>query len=174
MVARWNEGKEPRLTRRVTMMPFGEYLKVPDFLLSQFHGLHAELLQESNKLQPWRPDEFSQRSAAIHEASDFWINWPEETIPHDVRAPKYLAFLRIVLAGRRGELLFMGKEFCLRAGLDELTYALLMIMPAPPIQAAGAETGIAEFLVRPGGRYWRRSMRPCSRITGSWMRSPIS
>jgi hypothetical protein len=42
---------------------------------------------------------------------------------------KMLSHLRITLAGRRGELLFE-PHFCVRAGLDELVYAQIVIMPA--------------------------------------------
>jgi len=42
---------------------------------------------------------------------------------------KILSHLRVMLAGRRGELLFE-PEFSLRAGLDELVYAQLMVIPA--------------------------------------------
>jgi hypothetical protein len=41
------------------------------------------------------------------------------------------------LAGRRGELLFQQSSFCLRAGIDELAYALLAIMPVLAFQAGG-------------------------------------
>jgi hypothetical protein len=40
----------------------------------------------------------------------------------------WLGHLRLMLADRRGELLFQ-QSFCLRTGLDELTYALIMVMP---------------------------------------------
>ena len=142
----------------------GDYLNIPDYLVPSYHGMLAELQQEANELQPWQPDEFSQHSAAIHEAShcvvtaregftlktarifqshgnwlgDFWIDWPEETMHTDLLSPEFMAHLRITLAGRRGELLFLGNEFCLRAGLDELTYALLMIIPALTVQAGEA------------------------------------
>lgn len=145
------------------MVKVNEYLNVPDGLEKSYRGLLNELCQEANDLQRWQPDEFNQHSAAIHEAShcvvvaregyapkdarvfqsdgnwlgDFHIDWPEATMRHDVGSPEFLAHLRIILAGRRGELLFLGDKFCLRAGLDELTYALLMIMPAIMAQTGG-------------------------------------
>jgi hypothetical protein len=60
-------------------------------------------------------------------------------------SPEYLAQLHIVLAGRRGELLFLGDDVCLRAGMDELAYALLMIMPALMLQAQGKRVLRAEL-----------------------------
>ncbi|MHC2578741.1 hypothetical protein ACVI1J_008981 [Bradyrhizobium diazoefficiens] len=145
------------------MVKVNDYLNVPDALMQSYRGLLNELWQEANDLQPWQPDEFDQRSAAIHEAShcvvvaregytpkdarvfqsdgiwlgDFHIDWPEATMRHDVGSPEFFAHLRIILAGRRGELLFLGDKFCLRAGLDELTYALMMIMPAIMAQTDG-------------------------------------
>ena len=38
--------------------------------------------------------------------------------------PEFLVHLRIVLAGRGGELLFWGDDFCLRVGIDELAIEL--------------------------------------------------
>lgn len=133
-----------------------DYLHVPEFLVESYEGLLEELAGEARQLQPWRPNEFDQRAAALHEAShcvvaaregyplksarifrshdnwlgDFWIDRPLRTMHSDMRSPEYLAHLRIALAGRRGELLFRGCEFCLRAGLEELAYVLIMIMPA--------------------------------------------
>jgi hypothetical protein len=135
-------------------------------MVPSYHQAIDELVRESRELQPWRPNEFNQRSAAIHEAShcvvaareglalksaqikctggvwlgDFWLDWPEGTLMSlDMNTPEFLAHLRITLAGRRGELLFLGDDFCLRAGLDELAYASLMILPALVFQAQGNE-----------------------------------
>lgn len=145
------------------MVKVNDYLNIPEPMVASYHGLLDELLQEANELQPWHPGEYSQRSAAIHEAShcvvvaregyalkdarifqsdgnwlgDFHIDWPEATMRQDVGSPEFLAHLRIMLAGRRGELLFLGEKFRLRAGLDELTYALMMIMPAIMVQTGG-------------------------------------
>jgi hypothetical protein len=147
-----------------TPVQVGDYLLIPDFLAPNYHGLLAELQQESLALQPWQPNEFSQHSAALHEAAhcvvaaregyalksarifrgptgtwlgDFWIDWPEKMMTVDTQTPEFLANLRIYLAGRRGELLFLHDRFCLRAGLDELAYALLMIMPCLVAQTDG-------------------------------------
>jgi hypothetical protein len=151
--------------------PINEYLKIPDYMEPSYLGLLEELQRKSRELQPWRPDEFNQRSAAIHEAShcvvaaregcalagarifegsdgtwlgDFEIDRPDE-ICIDLASPELLADLRLVLAGRRGELLFLGDKFCLRAGLDELTYALLLIMPAVSTHAQGNEALMDEL-----------------------------
>jgi hypothetical protein len=128
-------------------------LKVPDILVENYSDLLAELIDEANRLQPPYPGEFNQRDAAIHEAShcvvaaregmplriarirregDVWGGewWSQDGAlvidvlanPHD-----WLAHLRVLLAGRRGELLFQPK-LSLRVGLDELAYALIMVM----------------------------------------------
>jgi hypothetical protein len=125
------------------------YLNVPDFLVESFRGLLTELADEANQIQPWRANQFSQRAAALHEAShcvvatregyplktaaisqqhgvwlgEFWLDIDK----HESDRETLLAHLRITLAGRRGELLFT-QPFCLWAGLDELAYALLIVM----------------------------------------------
>jgi hypothetical protein len=133
------------------MVPFGPYLKVPGPLLDPCVSLLAELANKAAQQQPPFAEEFSQRAAALHEASHCvvaaregfsietaaierqpdgqwegatWINIGE--LRYDGGEP-FLAHLRYTLAGRRGELLFTD-PFCLRAGLDELAYAQLMIM----------------------------------------------
>ncbi|OSI60339.1 hypothetical protein BSZ21_38940 [Bradyrhizobium canariense] len=150
------------------MVKVNDYLNIPDVMVPSYQGLLAEILQEANELQPWHPEEYSQHSAAIHEAShcvvvaregyklktarifqasgnwlgDFFIDWPEATMRHELGSPEFLAHLRIILAGRRGELLFLGKKFCLRAGLDELAYALMMMLPALTARAGGQQAAL--------------------------------
>jgi hypothetical protein len=124
------------------------YLNIPDFLVESFWGLLNELAGEANQIQPPRINEFSQQAAALHDhcvvaaregyplktaaisrqhdsvwLGEFWLDIDQ----YDSNRETLLSHLRITLAGRRGELLFT-KPFCLRAGLDELAYALLIVM----------------------------------------------
>ena len=147
---------------------------MPADLVECYRGLFAELAQEALELQPLRPGEFDQRSAAAHEAAhcvvaaregfalrsarifrgpgawlgEFWIDWPTATMSIDLFGPGLLTQLRIILAGRRGELLFRGDAFSLRAGLDELAYALMMIVPWLAKQSGYAETWNDELYSR--------------------------
>jgi hypothetical protein len=153
-----------QMKQHTRSVPFGDYLLAPGFLLPSMRGLFEELQQEALELQPWRPGEFSRRAAAIHEASHCVVAAREGHVMKSARIfqsplggwigdfeldraggfmsaedPKFLAELRIMLAGRRGELLCFGNKFCLRAGLDELAWALVMIMPMLTVQADGDE-----------------------------------
>jgi hypothetical protein len=134
------------------------YLTVPDIMVKPFRNLFLELVDDADRLQPSYVGEFNQRAAALHEAShcvvsvregyplktaaisrqyghwlgEFWLD--VERLEGDREI--LLAHLRITLAGRRGELLFTD-PFSLRAGLDELAYALLMVI-IPLTEAAHA------------------------------------
>src|SRR5262249_33359029 len=138
------------------------YLKIPERLADPFIGQLNMLVQRANELQPPSANEFSKTAAAIHEASHcvvyaregdilksarIWQDktcWLGETIPiapvdetqewiSPLEEPhRWLSFLRCILAGRRGELL-LKRPFCLRAGLDELAYAQIMILMAFPV-----------------------------------------
>jgi hypothetical protein len=139
---------------RVGMVAVTSYLNLPAFMADSFVNGMDELTKEANERQPPRLGEFTQHAAAIHEAShcvvarsetkklksaSIWRkdgNWFGEFMlagkPEFFRQAeheKILSHLRVILAGRRGELLFE-PEFSLRAGLDELVYAQLMVMPA--------------------------------------------
>jgi hypothetical protein len=132
------------------MVHVGPYLKVPRWAVEPYTGLLTELTGEANQRQPPFAGEFGERAAALHEAShcavavregyplktaaierqrnglwlgEFWLDIPAFTGERET----FLAHLRITLAGRRGELLFTD-PFCMRAGLNELAYALLMVM----------------------------------------------
>lgn len=137
------------IARMVLVTP---YLRLPDFLAKSYRGLLSELVAEADQLQPPYRGEFSQRAAAEHEAShcvvaaregdavtsaaiwstnNGWLGEyvrDQEKVAVDMKSEAFLAHLRITLAGRRGELLFQGNKFCLRAGLEELAYALITVM----------------------------------------------
>jgi hypothetical protein len=139
---------------RAGMVAVTSYLNLPAFMADSFVNGMDELTKEANERQPPRLGEFTHRAAAIHEAShcvvarsegkklksaSIWRkggNWFGEFMLagkseffRQVEHEKILSHLRVILAGRRGELLFE-PEFSLRAGLDELVYAQLMVMPA--------------------------------------------
>jgi len=66
-----------------------------------------------------------------------WISPLDE--PH-----RWLSILRVILAGRRGELLFE-RPFCLWAGLEELAYVQIAVMLVFPSSEAG-QKGLPRFV----------------------------
>lgn len=135
------------------MVFVSSYLNVPDALFVHYQAGLADLIAEAHAVRPHRPGEFTRHAAAVHEAShcviakiegkkpkyaaiwregDDWVGenfvaGKTEEVDFLQDHDKALAYFRITLAGRRGELLFE-PEFCPRAGLDELAYVLTVIM----------------------------------------------
>jgi hypothetical protein len=134
------------------LVPVTPHLNLPGVMTKSYFENLDQLTRKANEKQPPKPGEFTQRAAAIHEASHCVIarlegkklksasiwrkdgKWLGEFLLAGKpefwsrkETEKLLSHLRITLAGRRGELLFE-PEFCLRAGLDELVYSHLMIM----------------------------------------------
>jgi hypothetical protein len=147
---------------RAGMVAVTSYLNLPAVMVDSYVEGMDHATKEANEKQPPKPGEFTQRAAAIHEAShcvvarfeakklksaSIWQkngNWFGEFMlagkPEFFRQAeheKILNHLRVILAGRRGELLFE-PDFSLRAGLEELVYAQLLIMPA--IQGMGLDS----------------------------------
>jgi hypothetical protein len=109
---------------------------------------------EAEQLQPGAP-EFGKSAVAHHEAAHAVIHAREGQTLKSVRIwragahwlgktlldggevimlhepHRLLARLRQIIAGRRGELLFE-RDCCLRVGLDELAYSLIMVMAVFP------------------------------------------
>jgi hypothetical protein len=139
---------------RAGVVAITPYLNLPAFLVDRYVEGMEEMTKQANEKQPPKLGEFTKRAAALHEASHCVVArleakklksasiWPKDgnwfgefmlagkpEFFRQAEHEKMLSHLRITLAGRRGELLFE-PDFCLRAGLDELVYAQLVIMRA--------------------------------------------
>jgi hypothetical protein len=148
-----SKGEHDHPESKVNQISVTPYLRVPASLAAIYRKTLLDTKREADEKQPPKPGEFTQRAAAIHEAShcvvahvegkktkyaaiwrkdgnwfgEHWLAEKSQLIDTKEEPEKALASLRITLAGRRGELLFE-PEFCLRAGLDELVFAQLMII----------------------------------------------
>jgi hypothetical protein len=143
------------------------YLKVPDIMVASFNQRMAHLVDEASRLRPPRFGEFAQQAAAIHEAAHCVIaaregltmryvqiarldgEWIGENMCEsggydiDPESELFLAHMRMALAGRRGELLFC-KNFCLRAGIDELAYVQTMLL-LPLMYKFGCDAALQHY-----------------------------
>jgi hypothetical protein len=140
--------------RHVNITP---YLRIPAGAAAYYHGLVRDLVKKAEQLQPSHIGIFTKHAAAYHEASHAVVAAREGRIVKSMRLwqqqgqwvgeychegdnvmidirhepQRMLTQLRIILAGRRGELMFEPR-FCPHAGLEELGYCMIMVMTVFP------------------------------------------